>query len=75
MPDPDQSADDLDLSTPEAREHYRLAVAVAQAAWDWTASRDEDRALLLGAALHQLRRHELRVGPKLLVHPMTRSRG
>jgi len=75
VPDPDRSADDLDLSTPEAREHYRLAVAVAQAAWDWTASRDEDRALLLGAALHQLRRHELRVGPKLLVHPMTRSHG
>ncbi len=40
---------------------------------DWTASRDEGHEWLLVAAIHQLRRYELRAGQPMLVHPMARG--
>jgi len=63
----------VDLASPQAREHYLLTLVVAQAAWDWTASRDEGHEWLLVTAIHQLRRYELRAGQPMLVHPMTRG--
>jgi hypothetical protein len=73
-PDPDPLAADLDLSGDDVREHYRLALAVAQAAWDHLGrpglgdgEHDELRAALLA-----LRRHEIDTKRPMLAHPMVR---
>ncbi len=75
MPDVDPLGSDPGLSTPEAREHYRLALQVAQAAWDHDliGCPDDATHTEVHQALVALRRHEMRVGPKVLVHPMTRG--
>jgi len=68
---------DLDLPNHKIAEHYRLALQVAQAAWDHDliGCPDDATHTEVHQALVALRRHEMRVGPKVLVHPMTRSRG
>jgi hypothetical protein len=66
---------DLDLSTPEARDHYQLLRNVAQAAWNHDLADTLDSARELHVAVVKLRKFEMRPGARVprLAHPMTRG--